>query len=142
MTYEYTGFGSEVQLFNFLKKYLIPDLEKTKTYSRTDCYSERYKLNIELKVRKRHYNELMLEKKKYDAVIRESNKKDMLPVYINATPHGIWAFYLLKTEYDWIEKELPKTTYWNNNERVTKVVTFLNINQGIDLLPLVSLGKL
>lgn len=107
-----------------------------------DCYSNAFKLNIEIKVRKKHYNDLMLEKKKYDAIIKESNHKDMLPVYINATPHGIWAFYLLSKEYEWVEKELPKTTHWNNNERVTKLVTFLNISQGIDLLTLFPVGKL
>ena len=90
---------------------------------------------MELKVRRKHYNELMLEKKKYDAVIKESNQIDMLPMYINATPLGIWGFYLLSREYDWVEKKLPKTTSWSS-ERVTKLVTFINISQGIDLLSL------
>lgn len=135
MTYKYTGFTTETQLFNFLKKYLIPDLEQTKQYSRMDCYSNAYRMHLELKVRRKHYNELMLEKKKYDAVIKESNQIDMLPMYINATPLGIWGFYLLSREYDWVEKKLPKTTSWSS-ERVTKLVTFINISQGIDLLSL------
>lgn len=135
MTYKYKKFSKEKQLFNFLKKHFIKDLEETKEMERFDCFSNIYKLNIELKCRQKHYNDLILEKKKLDGIIERSNKLSMLPVYINSTPLGIWAFYLTNRNYEWKTKVLPKTTEWNR-DTVEKQITYLNINQGIDLLSL------
>ncbi len=141
MTYKYTQFYSEKQLYNFLKTHFIDDLIPTAKSARFDCYSKKYKLNVELKCRRKHYNDLMLEKKKYDSIIERSNALDMLPVYVNSTPLGVWAFYLLGKQYDWSHKDLPQTTQWNKN-KIKKEVTYLNISQGIDLLSLLPFGKL
>ncbi len=139
MKYKYTQFNTEKQLFDFLKTNFIPDLVQTSTTARFDCYSNAFKLNIELKCRRKHYNELMLEKKKYDSILERSDALDMLPVYVNSTPFGVWAFYLLRKEYDWSKKYLPKTTNWNG-PKIEKEVTYLNISQGIDLLSLLPLS--
>lgn len=137
MTYKYKKFSKEKQLFNFLKKHFIPDLKSTGDMERFDCFSDAYKLNIELKCRQKHYNDLILEKKKLDGILERSNNMGMLPVYVNSTPLGVWAFYLTNRKYEWTLRELPKTTEWNK-DTIKKQVTYLNISQGIDLLSLTS----
>lgn len=139
MKYNYTQFNTEKQLFNFLKTNFISDLVQTSSTARFDCYSNAFKLNIELKCRKKHYNELMLEKKKYDSIMERSESLGMLPVYVNSTPLGVWAFYLLRKEYDWSVRSLPTTTNWNS-KKIDKEVTYLNISQGIDLLSILPLS--
>jgi len=70
MTYEYEEIANEQQLFNFINKHFIKDLKPSELpTSRFDCYSEKYKLDIELKCRRKHYDELIIERGKYDALM-------------------------------------------------------------------------
>ena len=63
---------SEQDLFDYLKFNWYPDLVMSKKQmSRWDCYSPMLKYRIELKCRKAHYDSLMLEKTKYDAMIEK-----------------------------------------------------------------------
>ena len=65
-----TSDWNEQDLFDYLKFNCYPDLVMSKKQmSRWDCYSPKYKYRIELKCRKTHYDSLMLEKTKYDAMI-------------------------------------------------------------------------
>ena len=64
----------EIDLFNIVKLTHVPDLQKSeKQYSRYDCYSEKYKMDIELKCRNKHYDELMIEMKKRVEDYRSTN---------------------------------------------------------------------
>ncbi len=138
MKYNYSTFIKEKELFDFLKKHFIDDLTKTKaTSARFDCFSDKFKLNIELKCRRKHYDDLMLEKKKYDSLVERSTALDTIPLYINSTPEGIWAFYVLNKKYKWEEKCLPKTTSWSK-EKIKKEVTYLHLKDGVELLNLLN----
>ena len=65
----------ESDLFNILKITHVRDLQKSENqYSRFDCFSEKYKMDIELKCRNKHYEELLIEKDKYEALITRSEK--------------------------------------------------------------------
>lgn len=127
---------NEQELFTRLKETLMPDLTKSdEEYSTFDCSSEEFNLYIELKCRKTHYENLMIEKSKFDRLKTEAEERNMIPVYINSTPLGVWAFNLLNLEVDWQEKDnLPATTEFENKERITKVVGFLDITKGDRLL--------
>ena len=96
---------SEKQLFSFIQERFILDLQPTvsKT-SRYDCFSESFKMDIELKCRRKHYDDLLIEKKKYDSLMERSAKHNTIPVYI----------------------------------KILKEVGYLNVNEGTDLLPLLS----
>ena len=60
---------NEEQLFNYLKKHYIYDLSKCEDqFSSYDCFSTTYRCVIELKCRNKHYDDLMLEKTKYDSL--------------------------------------------------------------------------
>ena len=65
----------EQDLFNYLKENLYPDLVMSLSpISRWDCYSKKRQHRIELKCRKNHYEELVIEKGKFDAMIRKANE--------------------------------------------------------------------
>ena len=121
---------NEKELFEWIKDNLIPDLEKTNQFDYTDAYSKKYNMNIELKSRYTHYNSLLIEKMKWDKLIAMSN-----PRYVNYTPKGIYSFNLLKIETPfWFDRVMPKTTEFENTEKIVKTVGFLDINLAVPLL--------
>jgi len=135
MMYEYTPFAKEHQLFEFIKKYFIEDLVSSKNpTSRYDCYSSKFKSHIELKCRRKHYDKLIIEKGKYDAMMERCEKDNTIPIYINSTPKGIWAFYLTGLNLKWEERSLPKQTDFSKRHHVNKIVSYLDVDKGKDLL--------
>ena len=121
---------SERQLFEFVKT-MLRDLKMSEyKFSKYDCYSETYKMDIELKCRRTHYDDLLIEWAKYDALMQRAIKFQTRPVYINSTPIGIWVFYLDDQYIQWEERDMPRTTDFNNNEKISKKVGYLNINNG------------
>lgn len=119
----------EKKLFSLLKEKLIPDLEKTDLFNPKDCTSTSLNLSIELKCRKYHYDYLLLEKKKYDSLIKNKRIR-----YICSTPKGIYSFNLKKLkDIVWFNDWLPATTDFYNSEMVMKEITFLNINDATNI---------
>jgi len=123
---------NEQELFNMIKDEYYPDLTMVvDEYSNFDCVSEREDLYIELKCRGAHYDDLLIEKYKYDKVIEQANITGKTPVYICSTPSGVWEFNLDTIKIIWEDKEnLPKTTEFENTEKVVKTVGFLPISKG------------
>ena len=119
---------SEASLFYWLSVNHYESLVKSKNpVSRWDCYDIDTKERIELRCRKKHYSTLILEKGKYDALIKEAKKHNDTPIYINSTPEGIFKFNLLEIKPIWIKKRLPKTTQFQNRQYIEKELTLLNI---------------
>lgn len=113
---------NEQQLFEIIKRY-IPDLERTDQYNPKDAYSKYYNLSIELKCRDRHYNQLLIEKMKWDNLILNDNVR-----YICSTPLGIYSFNLHKIDEPiWFEKLLPHTTEFKDIDNIYKLVGYLDI---------------
>jgi hypothetical protein len=124
----------EKDLFEWLSTNHYKTLVNSKNpISRWDCYDIKTQSRIELKCRKKHYNTLLLEKPKYDALIKESNKHFDVPIYINSTPEGIYLFNLNKIDLKWFEKSLPATSEFKNRRWIKKQVTEINIKQAIKL---------
>jgi len=125
----------EVDLFNYLKENVYFDLVKSKNQmSRWDCYSPATGHRIELKCRTRHFDTLLLEKKKYIAMIEECEKHLDIPIYINSTPKGIFSFNLHKINPTFeINNKNPATTQFYNNNRIEKEVAYLEINEALKL---------
>ena len=119
----------EKKLFQLLKQNLIPDLEKTDLFNPKDCTSISLNLSVELKCRRYHYDYLMLEKSKYDSLIKNAKVR-----YICSTPKGIYSFNLKKLKnIVWFNEYLPATTDFQNTSKVFKQVTFLNIQDAINI---------
>ena len=88
-------------------------------------------MDIELKCRRKHYDDLLIEKDKYDALMLRAEKHGTSPFYINSTPEGIYAFNLNEVKDIVWEKKggLPKTTDFSDRRKVVKEVGFLPISK-------------
>ena len=95
--------------------------------SRWDCYSLNFLHRIELKCRGRHYNTLLIEKKKFDAMVLKCDDNLDIPMYINSTPKGIFRFNLYLVNPIWEIQYHNKTTHFSNNNKVPKEVAMLDI---------------
>jgi hypothetical protein len=126
----------EQELFDWLKAEKFPDLvHSPEVYDGFDCISEEAKLFIELKCRRTHYPELLIEKMKYDFLLEESAKLGLAPWYVNSTPDGIWAFPLLDLIIiEWKEKWLPSTTEFANKNNKMKMVGFIPVDKGFKII--------
>lgn len=118
----------EQELFDYLKDNLYPDLEKSEgTFDTFDCTSKEFEMYVELKSRLTHYPTLLLERKKYNALIQHAENLSYTAWYINNTPEGIFGFNLSHmTEPTWETKWLPKTTEFGDRGKVDKEVAFLD----------------
>lgn len=121
----------EKELFEFLKTNYLPDLTMSEeAYSHWDCFSAQFAFEIELKCRATHYDELLIEKLKYDALMARAAKYQTNPIYINSTPKGIWVFRIAGIPMRWEIKKLPATTEFNRRNWINKEVAFIHTNQG------------
>lgn len=125
---------TEEGLFSYLKMRYLQDLEMSSdTYEQHDCTSDYGKLLIELKCRTTHYDELLLEADKYEALISQAKALGYAPWYINSTPKGIYAFNLTKLTITWTTRRLPAASNANTLQLVTKKVTYLHVKQALAL---------
>jgi hypothetical protein len=102
--------------------------------SKWDCYSPKKKHRIELKCRDKHYADLLVEKKKYDALMAECKKHNDVPVYINSTPKGVYAFDVRTHNGIWEVRNMPKTTQFAQRQFVPKEVGYFYVKDGHTLL--------
>ena len=132
---QYSVPTKESELFTFVKENFIKDLAMSEVkYSRYDCYSLAYNMDIELKCRRAHYDDLLIERNKHDALFERSIKFGTRPVYINSTPLGVWAFYISHIRIKWEERDLPRNTDFGDQGKITKMIGYLNINDGTKLM--------
>jgi Holliday junction resolvase len=124
---------TEQSLFDYIKGKYLEDLEKSgDAFEYIDATSNGYRLKIELKCRHTHYDELILEKDKYESLVQTADKLGYTPFYINSTPQGIYAFNLRKITVTWTTKRLPASTF-NKAPAIDKEVTLLHIDKAVKL---------
>ena len=125
---------TEQELFNYIKARYLEDLTKTSDqYEYHDATSILYRMHIELKCRHTHYDNLLIEQEKYDALMQQAGRLGFTPFYVNATPEGIYAFNLKKTRVTWTVKRLPAKTEFDSQGQVDKTVALLPIAQAVQL---------
>ena len=116
---------TERELFDYIKSNYIPDLKLSDDkFSSYDCYSLKYKMVIELKCRRTHYDSLFVEKMKYDKLISLGCEVR----YVNSTPKGVYSFNVNQIDVDWVERVMKKQTDFSNNSKVAKIVGELHIS--------------
>ena len=124
---------TEQGLFDYIKATYLKDLEKSEhVYEYIDATSNGYRLTIELKCRHTHYDELILEKDKYESLVNRANDLGFTPFYINSTPKGIYAFNLRIIKVTWTTKRLPSSTV-DNGPAIDKEVALLHIDKAVKL---------
>lgn len=127
----------EKVLFNKLKARLVPDLELSqRKYSKWDCWSNIYKLHIELKCRYTHYDDLLIQKDKYDALLA----LDTGVRYICSTPKGVYSFNIKEIpEPNWNIEKMPQSTFFQEEPVfIEKEIGYININQAINITHLIN----
>jgi len=118
----------EEDLFKYLNGCCYHDLVKSKKQmSRWDCYSPDAFHRIELKCRSRHYDTLLIERKKFDSIIEKCNDNLDIPMYINSTPNGVFRFNLYIVKPNWEIQYHNKTTHFSNTNKIEKEVAMLEI---------------
>jgi len=125
---------NEEELFSYLKTEHYPDLQRAiAEYSAFDAISYDTNSCFELKCRRTHYPDLLLEKKKYDVLMELASKSKMMPYYVCSTPEGIWKFDLHGTDIEWENRMMPVTTDFSRNDKIEKIVAFVSIDKGVKL---------
>lgn len=125
---------NEQALFQLLKDKLIPDLQSTDQFHFSDAFSKEKDLIVELKCRRVHYETLIIEQSKYIKLMSASYWEVR---YINSTPIGIYSFDLrMIEEPNWILKDCKKTTDFEDNSYVPKLVGMLDIKEAKDITKL------
>ncbi len=125
---------TEGELFNYIKGRYLEDLVKSEhPYDYHDCTSTLYKLHIELKCRHKHYEDLIIEKDKYEALVQQAERLGFTPFYVNATPKGIYAFNLRKITLKWVTKKLPVESKSKDQKVIDKTVALLPVNLAVQL---------
>lgn len=125
---------NEQALFQLIKEKLTPDLQQTDQFHFSDCFSKEKDLIIELKCRRFHYETLIIEQSKYVKLMSASYWEVR---YINSTPIGIYSFDLrMIEEPTWITKSCKKTTDFEDNNYVPKLVGMLDIKDAKDITKL------
>jgi hypothetical protein len=122
-------------LFDRLKQYLFEDLEESPRHNdQYDCYSHKSNVIIEVKCRRIHYDELMIERTKYKFLMDHYLALRDTPIYINATPYGVWLFNLSKIEEpQWVFKNMPKSSAFKRDKRIKKAVGFIHLDKGVNI---------
>jgi len=125
----------ELELFNFLKESLYPDLVKSEgIYDAFDCISVKAGHYIELKCRHTHYPTLLIEEMKYRKLITQAAERDLIPFYINSTPLGVFSFDLMDVaEPEWVSHWMPATTEFSRSNKISKLVGYLPIEEAVQL---------
>ena len=125
---------NEQSLFEYLKRWVLPDLIKSENqYSHWDCVSPAVSAYFELKCRRRHYDDLIIEQAKYDAMMVKGQELGLSPWYVCSTPRGIFFFDLIHLKPEWVEMSLPWQTDFDKTQLVNKQVALVSIGEAFAL---------
>lgn len=118
---------NESELFEKLKGY-FPDLTKSEQFDTWDCFTAEHNTILELKCRNVHYDDLIIERPKWDALADKRAQEALGTLYVCSTPKGTWAWNLGAINApEWHLKRLPRTTEHVNRDWITKEVGYLHI---------------
>ena len=119
----------EEQLFSLLTNSILPDLERTEKLSRWDGYSKRYSMAVEIKCRRKVYDDVLIEKDKYMFLQSFENAR-----YIISDPIGIYSFDVKLIEpAGWYPHYMPATTEFINTDKIIKIVGYIPKKYSINI---------
>ncbi len=125
--------SNEEELYFYMLKN-IPDLKQSGEFDVYDAYSDIKEVIFEFKVRRTHYQSLVIEKAKYESVRSVAIELDYTPFYICATPEGVFVFDLeIAQEPNWSTRYMPKTTDFRNRKKILKNVGYLDVCDSIKI---------
>jgi hypothetical protein len=101
-------------------------------YSYFDAYDDDY--IAEIKVRKHHYDDCMIEYDKYAKNVSYAKLNNVYFVYVVATKSYIYIFNISKMNdsnynFKWSDRTMPKNTHFGSyDNKITKKVGYVNVN--------------
>lgn len=125
----------ENELLISLQK-IISDLEKTGDWATTDAYSNKLNLVLEMKCRKDHWEDILLEHHKYNELLlsKFNNKR-----YVVSTPKGVYSWDITKLEnLEWKMKWLPKNSKKIKSEYGWRLATYVPIIEATTITKLLG----
>ena len=119
----------EEELFSLLTNSILPDLERTEELSRWDGYSKKYSMAVEIKCRRKVYDDVLIEKDKYMFLQSFKNAR-----YIISDPIGIYSFDVKLIEpAGWYPHYMPATTEFINTDKIIKIVGYIPKKYSINI---------
>ena len=123
-----------MELFEWLKE-RVPDLESSRPTEKFDGISMNLRAIFELKCRRTHYDDLMIEQTKWASLAEYAVLRDFRAFYISSTPLGIYCWQIDPiTPPKWQIKSLPTKTDFAGSKTTDRPVGFLHIDTANDLL--------
>jgi hypothetical protein len=122
---------TEHQLFQLMRtRYTgLIDLNQKDEKSLIDWYDVNEDIWMEAKCRNEHYNGMLIQKDKYDVLMKKENC-----YYVNSTPKGIFVFNLKEMEEPvWREQNMEQSQFFKSNGRISKWVAELPIAKAIQI---------
>ena len=114
----------EAELFEALKAE-YPDLTPLSATDRADGIT--HNAYIEIKCRRTHYDQLMIERHKWDYLADIRARTGARTLYISSTPKGIYEWDLGAINApEWVFKWLPDKTDFAGAKKIEKWVGFLD----------------
>ena len=136
----YFGSFTEMKLFYLLKEKIYSDLQKTiNQFSYYDAFTLKWLTQLELKCRRVHFDEMFIEKIKWDKLKKSSYERAL---YVNSTTEGIYMWdikQINENDIVWGFRTMNKETETENGEIIEhpeteeKLVGYLPINIAEDL---------
>jgi hypothetical protein len=77
---------------------------------------------------------MLIEKLKWQQLVGRAMVHNREPVYIVSTPEGVKLYPLNDITLDWTTRSCPKTTEFENNNKIIKEIALLEPEDGIDLI--------
>jgi hypothetical protein len=125
---------TEADLFYYLKANWLPDLNFTVDhYDRIDAVTKDYEMVLELKCRRAHYSQMIIEKDKYDALISKAKQLNYDAAYVNSTPLGIYLWNITGRELQWSKAILPAKSFGQTLTFTNKIISYLPIDDAVEI---------
>ena len=113
----------------------IKDLQRAEDeFSVYDFFSIEKEALFEVKARRTHYDQLLIEKSKYESVLEKAKELGYTAYYVCSTPDGVYVFDLdIINEPEWHTRYMPKTTSFSNREKKLKNVGYVDVCDSIKI---------
>ena len=123
-----------------LNRFFLSDVLKESEYEYNRYDAENNKYIVEIKHRDKFYKDTIIEFDKFSYNILYAKMTKKFFIYVVRINNKIYVFNITKLvqegyNFNWIFKDMPKQTEFQNNKEIKKLVGYININKSIKDIP-------
>jgi hypothetical protein len=128
---------NEAKVIDLLNKAQYNFEKMDDKFSRYDAFDPKLGIMLEIKCRKKHYPDTMLEKMKYDWNVEYAEENGFIFMYAVSMPHeGGHRLYVFDPkimdddgyDFKWHTKKLPASSEFGRSQWIDKEVGYLHID--------------